>query len=153
VLKRVAALVTTAILTAPLLASCFGGGSGSDESFVRSLCKAQTELRQGVDAAIAGAATQTDPRRTVELLIPPVEAYVKAFRDAKPADDMKEWHSSASSQLQAAVDRFKSERTLASLEGFGDSPVPDPPAVQKQRLREAARNVEECNGVAFLKPD
>ena len=152
-LKRATALTATILLSAPLLASCFGGGSGSDESFVRALCEAQTSLRRGVDAAIAGAATQTDPQRTVDLLIPPVEAYVKAFRDAKPADDMKEWHSAAGSQLQAAVGRFKSERTLASLEGFGDSPVPAPPAVQKQRLRTAARSVEECAGVAFLKPD
>jgi hypothetical protein len=49
--------------------------------------------------------------------------------------------------------KFKEAKTLASLEGFGDSPVPNPPAADKQRLREAARNVDECDSVAFLKPD
>lgn len=151
--KRVilAVSVTFAI---PAFAGCFGGGgSGDDESFVRALCEAQTELRQGVDEAVAAAGSQTDPEKTVDLLIPPLDEYVSAFKDAKPAEDMEEWHSAASDQLEAAVQRFKDERTLASLEGFGDSPVPDPPVAQKQRLRDAAADVEECAGVAFLKPD
>jgi hypothetical protein len=50
------------------------------------------------------------------------------------------------------VDKFKEEKTLASLEGFGDSPVPDPPAEAKARLRDAGKDVEICDGVAFLKP-
>lgn len=149
-----ATLLLSASLAIPFVSACFGGdGSGSDESFVRALCEAQTELRDGIDEALAAASSQTDPQKTIDLLIPPLEGYVDAFEDASPPDDLKAWHDASADQLEAAVERFKQERTLASLEGFGDSPVPDPPAVQKQRLRQAATGVEECTGVAFLKPD
>lgn len=151
--KRVT-LLLTASLAVPFLSACFGGSdSGNDESFVRALCEAQTELSDGIDGALAAASSQTDPQKTIDLLIPPLETYVDAFEDASPPDDLEAWHDASADQLESAVERFKQERTLASLEGFGDSPVPDPPAVQKQRLREAAADVEECNGVAFLKPD
>ena len=153
-MQKRALLAISVTFAIPAFAGCLGGGgSGDDESFVRALCEAQTELSDGIDEAVAAAGSQTDPQKTIDLLIPPLEDYVGAFQDAKPADDMKEWHSAAGQQLEAAVERFKDERTLASLEGFGDSPVPDPPAVQKQRLRAAAIDVEECAGVAFLKPD
>ena len=141
-------------LAGPSFSACFGGdGTGSDESFVRALCEAQTELSAGVDEAVTAAGGQTDPQKTIDLLIPPLEAYVDAFRDADPPEDLKEWHDASADQIEAAVERFKDERTLASLEGFEDSPVPDPPTAAKARLRAAAADVEQCAGVAFLRPD
>lgn len=153
-MKKRILLVLTAALAIPGFSACFGGGgSGSDESFVRALCEAQTELSDGVDEAVAAAGSQTDPQKTIDLLIPPLEDYVEAFKDADPPDDLKDWHEASGEQIEGAVEKFKEERTLASLEGFEDSPVPDPPAAAKARLRAAAVEVEECAGVAFLRPD
>lgn len=147
-------LVLISVLVIPSVTACFGDdGAGSDESFVRALCVAQTELSDGVDDAVAAAGSQTDPEKTIDLLIPPLEAYVDAFKDADPPEDLKDWHGTSGDQIEAAVEKFKEERTLASLEGFEDSPVPDPPAAAKARLREAATGVPECAGVAFLRPD
>lgn len=135
------------------MAACGGGGDASDEAFVAQLCNATTQLKTDFTAAVKDASGQTDSGKAVERLIPPLEAFAKAFDDADPPKDLKDWHSAASKQLDAAVAKFKTEKTLASLEGFGDSPVPDPPADAKTRLRAAAENVDECDGVAFLKPD
>ncbi|MGE3073806.1 MAG: hypothetical protein AB7N24_06905 [Dehalococcoidia bacterium] len=148
---RIACLAFIALPLA--VAGCGGGGDGSDEQFVTDLCNATTRLKADFADAVKEASGQTDSTRAVDSLIPPLEAFVKAFEDAKPPKDLKDWHSAASDQLDAAVQKFRTEKTLASLEGFGDSPVPDPPADAKARLREVAQNVDACDGVAFLKPD
>ncbi len=135
------------------LSACGGGGSSTDEEFVTELCSATAKLNTDFAAAVKDASGQTDSAKAVERLVPPLEAFVKAFDDAKPPKDLKDWHSAASKQLDSAVEKFKTEKTLASLEGFGDSPVPDPPADAKQRLRTAAENIKACDGVAFLKPN
>jgi hypothetical protein len=142
-----------AFLLAPALMIGCGGGDSSDEEFVTELCDAVVRLNTDFEAAVKDASAETDPAKAVERLVPPVEEFVDAFDDADPPEDLKEWHDASVAQLEAAVVKFKEAKTLASLEGFGDSPVPNPPAADKQRLREAARNVDECDSVAFLKPD
>ncbi len=99
------------------------------------------------------ASTQTDSGKAAGLLVEPLEKFVKAFKDSDPPDDLDEWHDEASDRLQATVDAFKKEQSLSALVGFSDSPIPDPPAEAKQRLRDAAEDVDACDGVAFLKPD
>ena len=145
-------IVLAALLVLPALAIACSGGESSDEDFVAELCEASTKLSTDLGAAVKQASAETDPSKSVEALIPPLDAFLKAFNDASPPKDLKEWHDDASAQIEAAIAKFKAEKTLASLEGFGDSPVPDPPAEEKQRLRDAAGEVDGCTGVAFLKP-
>ena len=136
-----------------LLGGCGGDGAGSDEDFVKELCNASTQLETDLDAAIANASSQTDPEKAIEALVPPLEDFVEAFKDANPPEDLEDWHETASDQLEAEVVAFKEAKSLDELEGFGDSPVPDPPAEAKARLRTAAEDIEECDGVTFMKPD
>ena len=152
VFKRLMFVASTGLVAGSLLAGC-GVDDASDEDFVRSLCDATNELEAGIEAAIEDASTQTDAQKGIELLVPPLEEFVKAFEDADPPKDLQDWHKAASAELNARVDKFKDAKTLASLEGFSDSPVPDPPAAAKQRLRDVAEDIQECTGVAFLKPD
>ncbi len=133
-------------------AACGVDDPGTDGDFVLELCDATKALEADFATAVSAASEQTDPAKAVEALAPPLDTFVAAFEDAKPPEDLEEWHKTAAKQLRASVDKFKAEKTLASLEGFGDSPVPDPPAEAKQRLREAAEDVDGCEGVAFLKP-
>ena len=151
-------MLRTSRLALALLAfvamAAFGCGEedATDESFVRDLCGATTQLQSGLATALADSRTQTDPAKAVEVLVPPLDAFVKAFEDIRPPKDLDEWHESSTTQLRASVDKFETEKTLSSLEGFGDSPVPDLPAAAKLRLRETGDRIEECNGVAFLRP-
>jgi hypothetical protein len=135
-----------------VLPACSGDKAGTDDEFVQELCDATKTLDQQFAAAVAQSSQETDPAKAVEALATPLDEFVKAFDDANPPEDLEDWHDAATKQLRTAVDKFKEEKTLASLEGFGDSPVPDPPAEAKARLRDAGKDVEGCDGVAFLKP-
>ena len=146
-------LLAIPVLSAGALIAACGGDSGNDESFVRDLCGASSELEAALDEAVASASSQTDASKAVQALVPPLEEFVDAFRDLNPPEDLEDWHRTAGTQLGDAVQKFKDANSLSALEGFGDSPVPDPPAAAKARLRTAAADVEECDGVTFFKPD
>ena len=136
----------------PMLVACSGDGDGNDEDFVRGLCEASSDLRSGVEQALKDASTSTDPNKAVELLAAPVDGFADDFEDLEPPKDLKDWHDDASGQLVDVAKNFRESKDLAALEGFNDSPVPDPPAEAKARLRGVAEDIAECNGVTFFKP-
>ena len=151
--KRVAgSFVLMTVLVAPAAVSCGGGGDGNDEDFVTGLCEASSALRAGVEKAVKDGASSTEPGKAVELMVAPVDAFVKAFGDLNPPKDLKTWHKDATRQLETTADTFRSEKKLTALEAFNDSPVPDPPAEAKVRLQTVAKEIPACQGVAFLKP-
>ncbi len=152
-MPRIAVLALSALLVPVLaFAGCGEDDPGTDAEFVTQLCEAKRDLDASLATAIQEASSQTDAAAALEELVEPLEDFVEAFKDASPPEDLEDWHGEAGDEMAAAVERFKDEKTLASLEGFGDSPVPDPPAEAKQRLRSAAEDIEACDGVAFLKP-
>ncbi|MEO8540483.1 MAG: hypothetical protein ABI577_12150 [bacterium] len=132
-------------------AAC-GNDAGNDEGFVRGLCEASSALRAGIQQAGKDGATSTEPGKAVDLMVAPVDAFVKSFGDLNPPKDLNDWHSDATKQLKQTADTFRAEKKLTVLASFNDSPVPDPPAAAKARLQTVATGVSECNGVAFLKP-
>ncbi len=151
-LKRFSTLLAISALAAVSLVACSADGEASDEDFVRSLCEASSDLRTGVEDAVAGAASSTNPNAAVEALSEPIDDFASAFKDLDAPDDWKDWHGQASDEIGAAAKTFRESKDLADLEGFGDSPVPDPPADAKARLRGVAEDIEECTGVTFLRP-
>lgn len=151
--KRVfGSVVLMAAVVAPAAVGCGDGGDGNDKDFVTGLCEASSALRAGVEKAVKDGASSTAPGKTVELMVAPVDAFVKAFGDLNPPKDLKTWHKDATEQLEKTAETFRNEKQLTALATFNDSPVPDPPADAKARLQTAARDVPECQGVAFLKP-
>ena len=152
-MSRKLGIAAAAVLLLVPLTACSGDDSGNDEDFVKGLCEASTGLRDGVEEALGNARTSTDPNAAAQALVEPIEEFVDAFKDLNPPEDLEEWHDTASGQLEQAASNFREKKDLAALEGFADSPVPDPPAAAKSRLRVAAEDVQECNGVTFLKPD
>ena len=151
-LQKLLAVALLAGFAAAIFPSC-GGDSGNDEGFVTDLCLAATDLRTGLEKAVKDAASSTDPNKAVEIIAVPIDAFVKSFSKADPPGDLKDWHKAASDELKRKAQDLHDSKSLSSLKGFEDSPVPDPPAAQKQRLRDKAANIQECNGVVFLKPN
>ena len=151
--KILAGFFGLSILAVSSFAACSGDGDGNDEDFVRGLCEASTELRNGVEQAIKNSSSSTDPNKAVESLAEPVDEFADDFDDLDPPEDLKDWHDDASEKLSAVAKDFRERKDIAALEGFNDSPVPDPPSAQKARLREAAEDIQQCNGVTFFKPD
>lgn len=147
------ALTAAVALAAVSLAACSGDDDGSDEEFVRDLCQASTELRNGIKEALENASTSTSPNAAAEALVKPLGVFVEAFDDLNPPKDLDDWHDSASDELEKTFEDFRTKKNLAALTGFADSPVPDPPVDAKSRLRAAAQDVPECSGVAFFRPD
>lgn len=150
--RTLGSVVLLAALVAPAAVSCGGGGDGNDKDFVTGLCEASSALRAGVEKAVKDGASSTEPGKAVELMVAPVDAFVKAFGDLNPPKDLKTWHKDATSQLEATAETFRKEKQLTALAAFNDSPVPDPPADAKVRLQAVAQDIPACQGVAFLKP-
>ncbi len=138
-------------MVAPMASAC-GNDDGNDRDFVTGLCEASSDLRSGVEKAVRDGATSTETGKAVELMVAPVDAFVKAFGELKPPKDLKSWHKDATNQLEQTAENFRIEKKLTALASFNDSPVPDPPADAKARLQTVAKDIPECNGVAFLKP-
>lgn len=149
--RQLARLALIAFLVVPAASAC-GSDDGNDEDFVRGLCEASSELRTGVEKAVKDGAASTDPGKGVELMVAPIDTFVEAFADLKPPKDLKDWHKDATKQLEASAATFRTEKRLTALAGFNDSPVPDPPAAAKTRIQAAAKDVPECDGVAYFKP-
>jgi hypothetical protein len=151
--KNLVGLLGVSVFAASSLFACSGEDDGNDEDFVRGLCEASTELRNGVEQAIKDSSSSTDPNKAVESLAEPVDEFADDFGDLDPPQDLVDWHDDASDTLTAVAKDFRERKDIAALEGFNDSPVPDPPSAAKARLREAAEDIQECNGVTFFKPD
>lgn len=151
-LQKLLAVSVLAAIASAIFPSC-GGDSGNDEEFVTDLCVAATDLRTGLEKAVKDAASSTEPNKAVEIIAVPIDVFVKSFSEADPPGDLKDWHDAASNELKRKAQELHDSKSLSSLKGFEDSPVPDPPTAQKQRLRDAAADIRECNGVVFLKPN
>ena len=84
--KRVfGSVVLMAAVVAPAAVGCGDGGDGNDKDFVTGLCEASSALRAGVEKAVKDGASSTAPGKTVELMVAPVDAFVKAFGDLSAA--------------------------------------------------------------------
>ncbi|MEO6397658.1 MAG: hypothetical protein ABIP13_04250 [Tepidiformaceae bacterium] len=135
------------------LSACGGDSDGSYESFSRDLCKASSGLQAGIQKAVKDASTNSDPNKAIETIADPIDAFVKAFDNGDPPKNLKAWHAQSAKDLKQAAETFRKQKDFTALSGFGDSPVPDPPSSEKQKLRDAAKNLTECDGVVFLKPN
>jgi len=73
----------------------------------------------------------------------PSRPSTKSFKAAKPAADLKQWHSDSSKSLDEAVAALKKGNTNAAI-FQQDSPFPEPPKGAEERLSKIAANNADC---------
>ena len=148
------ALFAVILLAAPLSA-CGGdddSGSnsspGSDEQYVKTICKAASQFGKDIDKKMSGP-TPDNFEDIFSLLfkaiVEPLQDFAKAFKKAQPPADLVDWHRTASKQLDDAAKAAKAGNfDDPALEGLSNSPIPSLPAGAEERLRKVAENTPEC---------
>lgn len=163
--RRLFLLAPLAGLVALLALACGGGGSSTDEAYLRALCTANNDLESAVlrgligDRLAGGDAPDDDPAETLAAILAPVGDWIEALRAATPPDDVAAFHEAALDALDGLLALF-ADAGEAGAEGEGDegmdalfglfagfatlTEIPDPPREALDRLDEASAEVSEC---------
>ncbi len=131
------------------VASSGGGGSagtGSDESYLKDLCTAARAL---ADANKKESAAAKSFNELAGRMVGPYETYAKAFAAANPPSDLKQWHDTAVSKINAAVAVLSKDKNSKALDGVAEAPYSEFPASAKGRLAALAPKMKECNNLTF----
>ena len=142
-----------AVLGASVFAACGGdddddggsGGTGTDEKYVASICKAGAEFATAMEKLSKDLASEKDLEKAAEKAAEPFEDFAKAFAKANPPKDLKEWHDDASDALDKAVKGLKD----GNFDALGDELMPDPPKDISDRLTKVADKNKDCQDADF----
>lgn len=124
------------------------GGTGNDENYVSSICKAGLDFSKAIEKIFTDPEMLADEDKAMDKLADAFEDFSNAFAKANPPADLKDWHSDASKQLKDGVQQIKD----GDLEGgifAGDTPFPEPPAGAAERLEKIAETNEDCQEADF----
>lgn len=138
-------------VTATQGASNTGGGGGSagtgtDEQYLKDLCTAARAL------ADANKTESVSAKSFAELagkMAGPYENYAKAFAAANPPADLKQWHDTAVTKINAAVAVLSKDKNTKALDGVAEAPYSEFPKPAKGRLAVLAPKMPECNNLTF----
>jgi hypothetical protein len=125
-----------------------GSGGGSDEEFVADICGAMLTFSKDVQKLLSDPKTLEDEDEAVKALAKPFETLANAFEDADPPSDLRDWHRTASSELNKAAESFK-DGDASALEEFEDAPIPEAPAAAQDRLQKIADSNKDCQDADF----
>lgn len=154
--KLLSAFAGTLAIGALVLTGCGGdddggGGSalgGSDERYVADICAAGLQFQEDLLEAIGEHGE--DEERFAEALAEQFERLAKAFSDARPPNDIREWHESTTSQLDEFASQLKAGRDLDAIgEELDDSLLTSPPEDAAARLQTIAANNSDCEAAGF----
>ena len=125
--RRLFLLAPLAGLVALLALACGGGGSSTDEAYLRALCTANNDLESVVlrgligDRLAGGDAPDDDPAETLAAILDPVGDWIEALRAATPPDDVAAFHEAVSgprpSRTPPLWDGRSADRIAAVLAG------------------------------------
>lgn len=150
---RAAFLLAPALLVGLLLSACgggdggSGGGTGTDESFVASVCKAGAKFQDDLLKAIGEMASSDNESEAAKTVAKPFKEFAASFRKANPPADLKDWHSEASKRLDDVAAALE-KGNIDALSG--DSPFPDPPQSVADRLSAVAEKNADCQKASLF---
>lgn len=121
-------------------------GTGSDASYVASICKAQVKFQDSLEKIIKDNKDVTDEAKAVTLLTPPMDQLVKDMKAAKPPADARDYHNKVVETFETAIKQLKDKKNVAVLSEL--DPGPPPEAVGKRLQAEAAKNAD-CTKADF----
>lgn len=153
-------LCFAAILPAALFAACGddddkgsvgsaikeSSGSGTDESYVASVCKSMNAFSVSLEKAIKDNPNVTDPAKVVDILSKPIDTLTKDLKAAKPPADVKDYHNKVVSTFEQAAKALKDKK---DPNVFGDFDPPKPPDAVAARLKKAAESNKDCQAADF----
>ncbi len=156
-IRRWLVLAPVALMCGILLAACGGddasginapggGGTGSDESYVASLCKAQLKFTDALQNLSKDASKIKNAEDATKLLTGPFEQFAKDVKDANPPKDMKESHDKMTKALDQTIGQIKDGKSLDSLAMLD---IEDPPQDVLDRLQKAVDKNEDCQKADF----
>src|SRR5262249_8855474 len=135
-------------VSAPGGGSSGGGGTGSDQSYVSSICKAAAQFSDDISKATSDPSKLSDPTALANAFTKPFENYVNALKAAKPPSDVKDYNDKLIKALDDALASLKSGGDISSLSSFGDN-IPDPPKDAADRLEKVAQSNGDCQKAGF----
>ena len=153
--RRVAFALGIFMATSGLLAACSsgGGGDGSDEDYVKSICEANLLLEDVIGILFESAFSGEEPDEdALDELVESFEKWIDALDDANPPSDAADAHDALVERIREGLDELKSgDADLETLSLFGDEEdLPEPPQAVRDRLNEAAAGVEVCEGTELF---
>lgn len=124
-----------------------GGGTGSDEKYVATVCSAFKDFSAALDDLGSKAATAKNEDDLAKLVVAPLENVTKALKGAKPPADVKTSHDGLVKNLEEAVADVKKNGAKATK--FDSLSAPVLPADVSARLdKEVAKN-KDCAAAGF----
>lgn len=123
-----------------------GGGAGTDEQYVATICKASLKLTDAVAKASSNSSTVKNADDAVKLLSDPFQQYLNDLKAANPPKDLKDFHDQTVKALSNSIEKLKKEKDPAALSG---SDQPEPSQAIKDRLSQVADKNEDCKKAGF----
>ena len=127
-------------------ASGASGGTGTDEQYVATICKASLKLTDAIAKASSDPSKVKNADDAVKLLSDPFQQYLKDLKGANPPKDVKDYHDQTVKALSDSLDKLKKDKNPSALSS-GDQPQPSPAI--KDRLSKVADKNEDCKKAGF----
>jgi hypothetical protein len=124
-----------------------GGGSGSDASYVSSICKAELKLQKSLTSGDIDVSKVTDAKSAIAVYSKPLDQFVKDLKAANPPKDFKSYHDKMISNFEDITKKLKEDGDFNALSG-ADS-LEDPPQDIADRLTNAAKDDKDCQAAGF----
>lgn len=150
------ALIGAGLAVALVFISCGGdessssGGDGTDKGFVKAVCSAVNRFRTDATEQIATNPGSLGSEESLsKIMAKPFARFVENFSEAKPPADLKEWHDTATEELERVLKEVNAGKGGGEI--FQDSTLfIEPGAEQQERLLAAADGVSECEGATVI---
>lgn len=123
------------------------GGTGSDEAYVASICKAQLKFSTSFKKVMSDPSKFNDPEEVAKIFSAPMDQLVKDMKAAKPPKDAKEYHDQVVKSISDVSAQLKKSKDITSLDLSDDKG--EPPAEIAGRLQKIADNNEDCKKADF----
>ena len=136
------------------LAACGGdddggstaGGTGTDAKYVQSICSALLDFNNALEDLGRENKTPSE-KEAAELIVKPLDTYVKALKKASPPADAVEYHASVVTRTEAALKAIKADKNLDSLDDI--QAAEGAPQAVRDRLRKVSDANATCKDADF----
>ncbi|GBD24614.1 hypothetical protein HRbin29_02296 [bacterium HR29] len=125
-----------------------GNGGGSEEQYVRALCNAFATFDRELTELINDEGASDEGSDVAERYAELFSELVDDLSRIRPPSSVREYHEVLTAELRRAAEALERGDFESAFED--ESPFTKLPEETNNRLREVARNVEECQGLGLF---